>query len=47
MFTATESYFVIFTENPALISQLPFQSKLGKCRVFPEIVVPGTVAHQF
>jgi len=29
-------------ENAALITQLPFQSKLGKCRVFPVIV-----AYQF
>jgi len=24
--------------NPALITHLPFQSKLGKCRIFPVIV---------
>jgi len=25
---------VIYIENPALITQLPFRSKLGKCRIF-------------
>jgi len=39
---------VIYIETYALIAQLPFQSKLGKYRIFPVIVVSDTaVVYQF
>jgi len=40
-------YFVKHIENLALMMQLQFQSKLGKCQVFPLIVVADTAAYQF
>jgi len=34
-------------ENPALITQLPFESKLRKYRILPVIMVSDTVVYQF
>jgi len=49
MFTTTERLVLFrdYIENPALITQLPYQSKLGKCRIFPISAVSDTVAYQF
>jgi len=38
---------LIYIENPALITQLLFQSKLGKSRIVPVIAAPDTIAYQF
>jgi len=36
-----------YIENLALITQLPFQSKLEKFQIFQVIAVPDNVAYQF
>jgi len=34
----------MYIKYPAQTTQLPFRSKLGKCQIFPVIVVLDTVA---
>ena len=47
MTTERPALFRDYIENPALITELPLQSKPGKRRIFQVIVVPDAVAYQF